>query len=71
MAADEIRRVSRWDKRGTQMDRTDVGPLKREFQALTGSLDAASALKEKFALRLEEARDDYVHEALANICHPH
>lgn len=53
------------------MDRTDVGPLKREFQALTGSLDAASALKEKFALRLEEARDDYVHEALANICHPH
>jgi hypothetical protein len=49
------------------MDSTDVGRLEREYHELIGALDAIITLKEKLELRLEEARDYCVREALDNV----
>jgi hypothetical protein len=41
--------------------------LEQDFHELTGAINAIGALKEGLELRLEEARDDCVREALDNV----
>jgi len=47
------------------MENADTGRLKQEFYELIGAHDAISSLKDQLDLRLEEARDECVREALA------
>lgn len=49
------------------MDSTDTVRMKREYHEFIGACDAISTLKVELVSRLEEARDDDVHEVLDNI----
>ena len=48
------------------VDSTGMGQQEQEYYELIGAINAISMLKEELELRLEEARDDCVREALDN-----
>jgi hypothetical protein len=49
------------------MGSPEAGQSQREFDELTGALDAIGKLREELELRLEEGRDDCVREVLDNV----